>query len=134
MSSSFQRKRTVLLALLAVSLGSGFAATPPARAQGEEGLPAIEEKTSGMDHMEGFFDLYWDGSTGKLFLELDQWDREFLCQVSLSSGLGSNPVGLDRGQLGETVVLKARRVGPTVLLVEPNYRYRARSDNPDEVE
>jgi hypothetical protein len=54
--------------------------------------------------------------------------------VSLATGLGSNPVGLDRGQLGGTYVLKAHRVGPTVLLIEPNYRFRARSDNPDEVQ
>ena len=86
-----------------------------------------------MTHLEGFFDLYWDDSAGKLYWEVGLWDKEFLYQVSLASGLGSNPVGLDRGQLGRTHLLEARRVGPTVLLVEPNYRYRARSDNPDEV-
>jgi hypothetical protein len=86
-----------------------------------------------MTHLEGFFDLFWDGSSGKLFWEVDRWDTEFLYQISLASGLGSNPVGLDRGQLGRTHIFEARRVGPTVLLVEPNHRYRALSDNPDEV-
>jgi hypothetical protein len=93
----------------------------------------IEEVTQGMEHIEGFFDLYWDDATGKLFWEIDGIGREFLYQVSLSSGLGSNPVGLDRGQLGLTAILKPMRVGPRLLLMEPNYRYRAVSDNPDEV-
>ena len=43
-------------------------------------------------------------------------------------GLGSNPVGLDRGQLGESRVVTFRRAGPKVLLVEPNYKYRAVTD------
>ncbi|HSF15074.1 MAG TPA: zinc-dependent metalloprotease [Vicinamibacteria bacterium] len=96
-------------------------------------IPSIEEETDGMQHLEGFFDVYWDEATGHLYWEIDKLDTEFLYQVSLSSGLGSNPVGLDRGQLGSTAILKAMRVGPRVLLIEPNYRYRARSDNPDEV-
>ncbi len=94
--------------------------------------PSIEEKTAGMVHMEGFFDLYWDEGEGKLWLEIDRWDEEFLHQVSLPTGLGSNPVGLDRGQLGATAVLEARRIGPKVLLIEPNYGYRALS--PDAAE
>ncbi len=98
-----------------------------------QGLSSIADKTAGMQRLEGFFDLYWEESTGKLYWEIDSFDREFLYQVSLASGLGSNPVGLDRGQLGNTVVLKPIRVGPKVLLLEPNYRYRAISDNPDEV-
>ncbi|MFC1500034.1 zinc-dependent metalloprotease [Candidatus Zixiibacteriota bacterium] len=96
--------------------------------------PTIEEKTSGMTALEGFFDLYWDERSGRLFWEIDRFEEEFLHVVSLTSGLGSNPVGLDRGQLGGTWILKARRVGPKILLIQPNYRYRARSDNPREVE
>jgi len=86
-----------------------------------------------MDRLEGFFDLYWDETSGKMYWEIDRWETEFLYQVSLSTGLGSNPVGLDRGQLGGTYILRAQRVGPTVLLIEPNYRYRALSSNADEV-
>jgi hypothetical protein len=100
----------------------------------DDEVPTIEAKTRGMVQFVGFFDLYWAESEGKLYWEIDRWDTEFLYQVSLASGLGSNPVGLDRGQLGGTYVLKAWRVGPTVLLVEPNYGYRARSDNPYEVQ
>ncbi len=94
--------------------------------------PTIEEKTADTRPMEGFFDLYWDDRAGRLYLEIDRWEEEFLYQTSLSTGLGSNPVGLDRGQLGATRILEARRVGPRVLLVQKNYGYRARSDDPAE--
>ncbi len=120
------------LALIAVLWPQGNALTAGAEAATEE-LPSIERKTRGMTRLEGFFDLYWDAAEGRLYWEIDRWDDEFLYQVSLSTGLGSNPVGLDRGQLGGTYILKALRVGPKVLLIEPNYRYRARSANLDEV-
>ena len=102
-------------------------------ANAQEGTPSIADKTAEMERLEGFFDIYWDDETGKLYWEIEEFDAEFLYSVSLSSGLGSNPVGLDRGQLGGAHVLVAMRVGPRLLLMEPNYGYRARSDNPDEV-
>lgn len=92
-------------------------------------LPSIEEKVSGATLMEGYFNLYWDESAGKLYWEIDKLDTEFLYQISMGSGLGSNPVGIDRGQLRGTYVFTAKRVGPKVLLMQPNYRYRASSSN-----
>ncbi len=112
---------------------SFLVAPATAASQGDDQIPTIEDKTEGMTHWEGYFDLFWDENTGKMYLEIDKWDVEFLYAVSLPSGLGSNPVGLDRGQTGGTYVMKAHRVGPTVLLIEPNYRYRARSSDPNEV-
>jgi len=100
-----------------------------ALARGEE-LPAIDATVAQAMPMEGYFDLYWDAATGTLYWEIDKLDTEFLYQVSMGSGLGSNPVGIDRGQLRGTYIFEAKRVGPRVLLVEPNYRYRATSDNP----
>ncbi|MEM1191073.1 MAG: zinc-dependent metalloprotease [Pseudomonadota bacterium] len=100
-----------------------------ATAAGAQGLPPISDKVSGATLMEGYFDLYWDASRGVLYWEIDKLDTEFLYQVSMGSGLGSNPVGIDRGQLRGTYVFKATRIGPRILLVEPNYRYRATSDN-----
>ena len=116
----------VLAAALAV-------ASPPPLA-GQETLPSIADKTEGAIAMEGFFNLYWNEAEGALYWELDSSKGEFLYQVSMASGLGSNPVGIDRGQLRGTHVLEAKRVGPRVLLVEPNYRFQARSDNPSEVQ
>ena len=100
-----------------------------APAAADTALPSIAEKTEGMERMEGFLDLYWDDREGKLYLEVDRWEEELLYQTSLATGLGSNPVGLDRGQLGATRVVVFRRVGPKVLLVERNLRYRARTDD-----
>ena len=79
--------------------------------------------------MEGFFNLYWDDDTGSLYWEIAQLDTEFLYQISMGSGLGSNPVGIDRGQLRGTHVFEARRIGPRVLLIEPNYGFRAITEN-----
>ena len=122
--------------VVVVAAAGGLVLTAPegAMAQAADEIPSVSDKTKGMERLEGFFDLYWDDAQGKLYMEIDRWEVEFLYQVSLATGLGSNPVGLDRGQLGGTYVLKPHRVGPTVLLVEPNYRFRARSDNPGEVQ
>ena len=96
-------------------------------------IPSIAEKTAGMTAISGFVPLHWDDRTGRLYGELGPMEEEFLYQVSAGSGLGSNPVGLDRGQLSSTAVLRPIRIGPRVLLMEPNYKFRAISDNPDEV-
>ncbi len=102
--------------------------------EAQEAAPAgVTEKTAGMTALPGYFDLYWDEQTGKLYLDIDKLDEEFLYVTYLSSGLGSNDVGLDRGQIGSRQVVYFQRVGPKVLLIEPNYTYRALSDNPDEV-
>ncbi len=102
-------------------------------APGPTSLPSISDKTADMEHLEGYFNLHWDRLQGRLFWEMDKLDTEFLYQVALASGLGSNPVGLDRGRLAGTYVLVAQRIGPRILLLERNYRYRALSDNPEEI-
>ncbi|MEL6109580.1 MAG: zinc-dependent metalloprotease [Planctomycetota bacterium] len=73
----------------------------------------------------GFFDVYWDNDQGKLLLKIDRWGDEFLVVDALASGLGSNPVGLDRGQLGRERLCTWRRVGPRVFLEQRNTRFRA---------
>lgn len=97
-------------------------------------VPTISDRTAGMERIEGFFNLYWDASGGSLFWEISELDKEFLYQISMGSGLGSNPIGIDRGQLRGTHVLSALRVGPRILLVEPNYQYVAQSPNETEVQ
>ncbi|HSC39075.1 MAG TPA: zinc-dependent metalloprotease [Chitinophagaceae bacterium] len=88
-------------------------------------LPSIEEKTNGLKKYEGYFPFYWDENTGKLWLEVGRTDTEFLYQCSLPAGLGSNDIGLDRGLLGSTAVVKFSRTGRKLLLVQSNYDYRA---------
>lgn len=114
-----------------VFFGALVAGTHAANAQE---MPAIREAVADSTAIEGYFNLYWDAESGNLYWEIDKLDTEFLYQISMGSGLGSNPIGIDRGQLRGTFVLAAQRVGPRVLLVEPNYRYRATSDNPLEVQ
>ena len=88
---------------------------------------SITEKTSGMEKQEGFFDFWWDDAEGKIWVEIDKLDQEFIYVNSLAAGIGSNDIGLDRSQLGNTRVVKFERVGPKVLLVQPNYDFRATS-------
>jgi len=113
---------------------AAFARPGTAALTAQEPHPTIAEKTEGTTAMEGFFNLYWDDGVGVLYWELDLAGGEFLYQISMGSGLGSNPVGIDRGQLRGTHILEAKRVGPRVLLMEPNYQFQARSDNPTEVQ
>ena len=100
------------------------------------GAPAqtatIAEKTKDAQKLAGYFNLYWDAKAGKLWLEIDKWDAEFLYQSSLAAGVGSNDIGLDRGQMGETRIVRFERSGPKVLLVQENLNFRAVSDDTDE--
>jgi hypothetical protein len=95
-------------------------------------LTSITEKTAGMQKFSGFFPFYWDARAGKVWLEIDNWGAEFLYVESLPAGIGSNDIGLDRGQLGNSFIVRFDRIGPKVLLVAPNYEFRASSNNPDE--
>ena len=103
-------------------------AEPTSNTSEQDKITSIAEKTKGCRKIDGYFPLFWDDRKGKLFLEIDRFDSEFLYQIALASGLGSNPVGLDRGQLGDGRVVIFRRIGPKILLVEPNQKYRAISN------
>jgi hypothetical protein len=88
-------------------------------------LPGIEEKTTGLKKMEGFFPVYWDENNGKIWIEINRLDTEILYVISLPAGLGSNDIGLDRGLLGGGRIVKFSRTGRKLLMIEPNYGYRA---------
>jgi hypothetical protein len=105
---------------------------PPATVAAPAAMPSIADKVKGARPLPGLFTLYWDERDGKLWLEIDKWQSEFLYQSGLAAGVGSNDIGLDRGQLGATRVVRFERIGPRVLLVQENLAYRATSDNPDE--
>ena len=87
------------------------------------------EKIKDAQKLPGYFNLYWDAKQGKLWLEIDKWDTEFLYQSSLPAGVGSNDIGLDRGQLGATRVVRFERSGPKILLVQENLDFRALTDD-----
>src|ERR1035438_6577790 len=106
--------------------GRGAAAQPPAR------IPSIEERTGGMQKLDGFFPVYWEERTGNLWLEIPRLDTPVLYATGMAAGLGSNDIGLDRGQEGGGKIVSFERVGPRVLMVQGNENFRSSSDNPAE--
>lgn len=130
------RGLVAVLVLIAVFLASPVAAQDAPRApQGQRSaatLPSIADKTNGFEKLDGFFPLYWDANAGTLWMEIPALGTEVLYVSGLSAGLGSNDIGLDRGQLGREAVVRFERVGTKVLMVQPNYDYRVHTDNPDE--
>jgi hypothetical protein len=92
----------------------------------------VFEKTKNMKRQSGFFTFFVDEATGKIWLDIDKLGQEFLFVNSLPAGLGSNDIGLDRGQIGDTKIVFFERVGKKLLLVQPNYDYRASSTDKNE--
>lgn len=100
----------------------------------QDKTPTISEKTRGLEKQEGYFTYYWDETNGKVWLEIGNPGQEFLYVNSLAAGVGSNDIGLDRNQLGDNRVVYFDRRGPKVLMVQPNYSYRAITNNQKEKE
>ncbi|MFC3093930.1 DUF5117 domain-containing protein [Alteromonas sediminis] len=82
-----------------------------------------------MRKQEGLIPIFYDGAEDKVYLQLMDFDQAMIFQSSLPQGLGSNDIGLDRGQLGETRLIEFERYGNKVLLKQLNTQYRAVSDN-----
>ena len=120
--------RAVLLRMIAVfGLITAFS---PAAAVSD--TYSFDQLIAESEYQAGFLPLYWHGGEAKLFAEVNKFDQPFIYYPSLSQGVGSNDLGLDRGRLGETQLVQFEREGPRVLLVALNTRYRATSDNPAE--
>ena len=133
-------KVSTLLSICALVL---FLSTPAsASAQGGRGggdastspPPSIEDKTEGMQKIDGFMPLYWEESAGRMWMEISRWDTDLMHMAGVGAGLGSNDLGIDRGASGGSRAVRFNRVGPKVLMVQPNYRFRASSTNPREVQ
>ncbi len=126
-------RRISMPALLALAMATFSLSPSGLRAQEKKDTaktpPSIAAKTEGMRKIDGFVPLYWDAGTGKMWMEIGRWDTEMLYYPSLPAGLGQNDIGLNRGDLGGEHVVKFVRIGPKVLMQEPNYRYRAITDN-----
>ena len=108
-----------------------FLATPvvaqPARPAGKP--PSVEDKTASMKKLDGFLPVYWDEAEGKLYLEVANFGVEILHFNGFAAGLGSNDIGIDRGALAGSRIVMFERVGPKVILVAPNYTFRATTEN-----
>ena len=97
-----------------------------------QGVLGQDLSLENMSQHEGFIDFYWDDKSGHLYLEITEFDHEILYNTGLAAGVGSNDLGLDRGQLGGTHVVVFTRIGNKVLLKEINLDYRAQSENQEE--
>ena len=86
----------------------------------------------GITKYEGYFTFYYDDNSDKIFLQIDDLNTEFLYIRSLSEGIGSNDIGLDRGQLGGGAVVYFKKIGNKIMLIQPNQDYRAITENRDE--
>ena len=129
------RTRMILVTLAFLAMPVGFSATSPVGLSATQtaNLPSIAEKTEGMESIDGFLPLYWDEDRGQLWMEIPELDLEMIHFSGFGAGLGSNDLGLDRGALrGGTQIVKFERVGRRVMMVQPNYRFRALTDNPAE--
>ncbi len=129
-------KKSILAFLLFISIAS-FAQRKkdqpqPVAPEQKQTVSGIEGKVAGMKKFPGYIDFYYDEKQDKVFLIISKFDTEFLYVESLTAGIGSNDIGLDRNQLGRERVVKFDRRGPKVLLTELNYSYRAISNNPQE--
>ena len=97
-----------------------------------QGFPQFFKDSKTVTKHEGYVTFYYDESTDKIFLQIENLQQEFLYVNSLSEGVGSNDIGLDRGQLGNTRIVKFMKAGNKLLLIQPNQDYRAITDNLEE--
>ena len=80
----------------------------------------ISSFTKGMVTTKGFYTFYYDDAKDKIYLDIDKLSQPFLFQSSMPQGLGSNDIGLDRGQLGDTRIVQFERYGNKVFLNQLN--------------
>ena len=89
-----------------------------ASAQTTQPSSKIADKTKNMKRYDGYFTFWWDAVNGKIWLQVDKLEKEFLYVNSLPAGLGSNDIGLDRGLIGGTKIVAFNKVGKKLFLVQ----------------
>ncbi|WP_445382305.1 zinc-dependent metalloprotease [Robiginitalea sp. IMCC43444] len=89
----------------------------------------FSEQRKSFQKYEGYFDFYYDDTKDKIYLVVDKLDTDFLYVYGLSSGIGSNDIGLDRGQLGSEQLVRFKKAGNKILLMQPNMKFRALTEN-----
>ena len=81
------------------------------RANTSKDSPDLEQ----LNLLEGFVPVYLDLDQGKIYLNINRLNEDFLYLSALSSGVGSNDIGLDRGQLGSTRLVQFRKNGNNIF-------------------
>ncbi len=123
-----------MTALIRVLLLLGLFSVAQAQQSGEEeeedkGLPSIASKTEGLEHLPGFVPIWHQTDTATTLIEINPDNQELLYVTALPAGVGANDLGLDRGQLKSSRLVRFERRGPRSLMVQPNLDFRAYSDN-----
>lgn len=116
-------------ALLLVALPAGLVAQQPPPPPVAPAAATFAAKTSGTVAREGYITLHLNEATGAISLELPKGGMRGLMYVTLATGLGSNPIGLDRGASGASYVVRFERAGNTVQLIFENWNYRSSGDS-----
>jgi hypothetical protein len=128
---SFQmspRRAPRLVLAVALLAPASLRAQTPAAAQAP--ATTIAARTAGFERRDGFVPLHVDTKQGRLYAELPREPLRALFWVSLASGFGSNPVGLDRGASGADQVVRFEREGDRVLMIFENTGFRTSLDDP----
>jgi hypothetical protein len=123
---------SALSALPAAAQG-GRGGAAGGRGGGGDQIASLDERVAGFKKLDGFVPLYWDEAGGRLWMEIPKLNTEVLYSTGIAAGLGSNDIGIDRGALAGSRIISFERVGPRILVVQPNYKYRALTTNQAEV-
>jgi hypothetical protein len=121
--------------LLLAILMSGAAPVAGAAASPSSSAPAVRQiadVTRGMQPQPGFIDVWRDIDKGRVLLSVAALNQPFLLLSSLPYALGSNDVGLDRGQPGELRMVHFEKRGARLFLVQRNTNFVAVSPDKDE--
>ena len=125
--------RAVPVVLACVAVAPLAAQVAPSSGGQPAPSASIASRVQGMERREGFVTVYLDTAQGRLYLELPHDSLRALAFFTLATGLGSNPIGLDRGEDGPNQVADFVRDGNRVLVVFENWAYRSSSANPAHV-
>jgi hypothetical protein len=88
----------------------------------------MAQRTAGLQRQEGFLPLYLDSAKGRLLMEV-RLNEDMIYFVTVSKGVGSVDLGIDRGASGGSKLIHFERAGPRALIVESNLRFRAPGGN-----
>ena len=124
-------KRSLLLIGMMLIAAQGGAIRAEQQPQRPERLPSIGDYTNNTKKMDGYFPIYWDERTRRAAPGDLRGSIRISCSpTGLSAGLGSNDIGLDRGEGGGSRIVQFQRVGPRVMMVQANQSFRSSSKNP----
>ncbi|MAU58664.1 MAG: peptidase [Flavobacteriaceae bacterium] len=89
----------------------------------------VKQFKNGLIDFQGFFNFSYSENKDRIYLEVNSLNKQFLYVSALSQGIGSNDIGLDRGQLGVRKLVFFKKTGNKLLLIEPNLKYVAKTKN-----